>query len=108
MLEQTTGQQLTGVWDSLEEPERLRLIQGFAHLESKLASIKFPAYGALYLREHLPPRLKQTGRIIDVDETYCLGPVYHGSWPGGYEANLEDYEQYSGPCELVILYIYSP
>lgn len=101
ILERIGGKQLTEVWENLQEPDRLQLIRNFAQLESKLAEIEFPAYGALYLRDHLPPRLKEPGRTIDVDERYCLGPVYHGSWPGGYGANPEDYEQYSGPCEFL-------
>ncbi|TQB70518.1 hypothetical protein MPDQ_000391 [Monascus purpureus] len=97
VLDKSTGRQLPGVWNNLNKVDRFKLVGNFARLESKLASIRFPAYGALYLREHLPPRLKQPGRTIDVDDTYCLGPVYHGSWPGGYAANPEEYERFAGP-----------
>lgn len=104
VLDKSTGRQLPGVWNNLNKVDRFKLVGNFARLESKLASIRFPAYGALYLREHLPPRLKQPGRTIDVDDTYCLGPVYHGSWPGGYAANPEEYERFAGPCELFLVF----
>lgn len=100
ILEKTGGVQLTDVWDGMPEQERVDLIRGFAQFESKLAMLKFPGYGALYEREALPAVLKENPeRVINVDKMYCLGPAYHGSWPGGYAANPEDYAQYAGPCE---------
>lgn len=99
VLEQSGGRQLTEVWDRVKESDRVKLIRSFAQLESPLAKIEFPGYGALYLRDSLPAALEKSGRTIDVDETYCLGPVYHGSWPGGYAANPEEYAENSGPCE---------
>jgi hypothetical protein len=103
VLEPSVGQQLTKVWDHLAEHDRVKLIRNFASLESKLAANKFPGYGALYLRNALPPALKQPGRTIDVDDTYCLGPMYHGSWPGGFAADPDDYAKYSGPCTSYVL-----
>ncbi|RHZ44170.1 phosphotransferase family protein [Aspergillus thermomutatus] len=97
VLEPSVGQQLTKVWDHLAEHDRVKLIRNFAFLESKLAANKFPGYGALYLRNALPPALKHPTRTIDVDETYCLGPMYHGSWPGGFAADPDAYAKYSGP-----------
>lgn len=99
ILEKSGGQQLTEVWDTLEEPDRVKLIRSFAQLASKLADIRFPGYGALYLRDSLPPALRAPGRTIDVDEEYCIGPIYHGSWPGGFAADPEEYAKHSGPCE---------
>lgn len=98
VLEPSVGELLTKAWDTLAEYERVKLIRNFASLESKLAATQFPGYGALYLRNALPPALQQPGRTIDVDDTYCLGPMYHGSWPGGFAANADDYAKYSGPC----------
>ncbi|KAM0091445.1 hypothetical protein ACP6JD_005184 [Aspergillus fumigatus] len=97
VLEPSVGELLTKAWDTLAEHERVKLIRNFASLESKLAATQFPGYGALYLRNALPPALQQPGRTIDVDDTYCLGPMYHGSWPGGFAANADDYAKYSGP-----------
>ncbi|KAH1981873.1 hypothetical protein KXW88_005261 [Aspergillus fumigatus] len=97
VLEPSVGELLTKAWDTLGEHERVKLIRNFASLESKLAATQFPGYGALYLRNALPPALQQPGRTIDVDHTYCLGPMYHGSWPGGFAANADDYAKYSGP-----------
>ncbi|KAJ5811266.1 hypothetical protein N7474_007567 [Penicillium riverlandense] len=84
VLEKSPGQQLTHVWDTVSESDRMQLIRGFAQLESSLATIQFPGYGALFLRHALPPSLKEDpNRTIAVDDDYCLGPLYHGSWPGG-------------------------
>lgn len=100
VLEKSGGRQLTEVWEDLEEPQQSALIRKFAELESRLAAVELPGYGALYLRNALPPVLKKAGRsrIIDVDETYVLGPMYHGSWPGGFAADPEEYAEFSGPC----------
>ncbi|KAJ5102422.1 hypothetical protein NUU61_004644 [Penicillium alfredii] len=96
--EKCAGQQLTGVWDQVNESDRVKLIRDFAQLESSLASIELPGYGALFLRDQLPASLEQHPRpLIEVDDTYCLGPIYHGSWPGGFAADPEEYAQHSGP-----------
>ncbi|KAI9930737.1 hypothetical protein ASPWEDRAFT_471884 [Aspergillus wentii DTO 134E9] len=97
ILDKSPGIQLTKVWDTLSEPDRVKLIREFAQLESKLASIEFPAYGALYMRDALPNALRCPGRTIDVDDKYVIGPLYHGAWPGGFAADPEDYAEYSGP-----------
>ncbi|OJJ45089.1 hypothetical protein ASPZODRAFT_676262 [Penicilliopsis zonata CBS 506.65] len=97
VLEKSHGTQLTALWDDLKEQDRVQLIRAFARLESQLTGIKFPAYGSLFMRDRLAPPLHEPGRTIDVDERYCLGPMYHGSWPGGYAANPEEYAQYAGP-----------
>lgn len=77
----------------------LPLVRKFAELESNLAAVAFPGYGSLYFRNALPAALQESKhRVIDVDETYCLGPMYHGSWPGGFAADPEHYAQFSGPC----------
>lgn len=99
VAEESGGQQLTQVWDTMKESDRVKLIRGFAQLASKLADIDFPGYGSLYLRDGLPPALQKPGRTINVDDTYCLGPAYHGSWPGGFAADPDEYAQHSGPCE---------
>lgn len=99
IYEKSGGQQLTEVWENVKESDRVKLIRSFAKLASKLANIDFPGYGSLYLRDGLPSALRQSGRTIDVDETYCLGPVYHGTWPGGFAADPEEYVRYSGPCK---------
>lgn len=99
ILDPSPGRQLSEVWDDLEEPQKSTLVRKFAELESNLAAVAFPGYGSLYFRNALPAALqKSKHRIIDVDETYCLGPMYHGSWPGGFAADPEQYAQFSGPC----------
>lgn len=99
ILDPSPGLQLSEVWDDLEEPQKSILVRKFAELESNLAAVAFPGYGSLYFRNALPAALQESKhRIIDVDETYCLGPMYHGSWPGGFAADPEHYAQFSGPC----------
>ncbi|BCR90150.1 uncharacterized protein ACHE_60036A [Aspergillus chevalieri] len=98
VLEPSPGRQLSEVWDELEEAQKSILVRKFAELESNLAAVAFPGYGSLYFRNALPAALqKSRHRTIDVDETYCLGPMYHGSWPGGFAADPEQYAQFSGP-----------
>lgn len=100
VLEKCAGQQLTEVWEKISESDRVKLIRSFAKLESELAQIQYPGYGALYLRHELPAALVgKPSRLIDVDETYCLGPMYHGAWPGGFAANPEQYSVHAGPCK---------
>lgn len=99
VLEKSEGQQLTKGWDTMSEFERVKLICSFAQMESHMANIEFPGYGALYLRHELPASLRgHPDRVIEVDDTYCLGPMFHGAWPGGFAAYPEEYLLYSGPC----------
>lgn len=84
----------------MSEPDRVKLICSFAQMESHLANIEFRGYGALYLRHELPASLRRhPERLIKVDDTYCLGPMYHGAWPGGFAAYPEEYISHSGPCK---------
>lgn len=100
VLESSSGKQLAEVWDRVQESERVQLIRAFAQLESGLAKIQLPGYGALFLRRALPTALREhPDRTIAVDDTYCLGPLYHGSWPGGFAADPEEYAEHSGPCK---------
>lgn len=100
ILEKSSGQQLTKGWDNMSEPDRVKLICRFAQMENHLANNEFPGYGALYLRHELPASLRRhPERLINVDGTYCLGPMYHGAWPGGFAAYPEEYILHSGPCE---------
>lgn len=91
MLEKSPGQQLTHVWDTASESDREQLIRGFARLESSLATIQFPGYGELFLRHAQPPSRKEDpNRTIAVDDDYCVGPLYHGSWPGRFATDPEE------------------
>lgn len=104
ILEKASGQQLNEVWDALEGPQQSTLARKFAELESKLATVRFPGYGALYLPDALPaaPQTHARTRIIDIDDTYCLGPMYHGAWPGGFSEDPDAYAEYSGPCIFLL------
>lgn len=109
VLEKASGQQLNEVCDALDAPQQSMLVRKFAEMESKLSTVRFPGYGALYLRDALPAALRTHARTrtINIDDTYCLGPMYHGAWPGGFSADPDAYAEYSGPCISPLLFSFT-
>jgi hypothetical protein len=49
-MEKADGIQLVGAWGDMNQLQRFTLIQNLARLEAEMASLNFPAYGNLYLR----------------------------------------------------------
>lgn len=90
ILEKASGRQLVDVWGEMNQLQQFQMIKELAHLEGQLASLEFPGYGNLYLRESLPPGVSE---VIPVGEEYYLGPTYHASW-----FPILDNESHAGPC----------
>jgi hypothetical protein len=98
VMEKATGYQLREVWGEMNQLQKYKeyrsgwcsgVIQNLVMLESQLASLKFPGYGNLYIRQSV----RHIGRVIPIDGFYCIGPVYNASWFPQFD-NKND----AGPC----------
>lgn len=60
-MEKVPGVSLAELWDGLDVIQRYNIIERVVSMEKDLASLEFPAYGALYLRSsiHNIPDLEQ-------------------------------------------------
>lgn len=89
VMEKAKGRQLVEVWGEMNQPQKFKLIQNLVRLESQLASMKFSGYGNLYFRHSV----RHVGRVIPIDDVYCIGPAYNESWfPQSHNRN------HTGPC----------
>ncbi|PYH73234.1 uncharacterized protein BO88DRAFT_421641 [Aspergillus vadensis CBS 113365] len=77
VMEKATGVPLFRVWGDMTESEKLQLIQNVTKLEAQLSAIRFPAYGGLYLRDHLKKSEYQCLLLddnVDPSQSSCIGP----------------------------------
>ncbi|GLA56999.1 hypothetical protein AtubIFM56815_006019 [Aspergillus tubingensis] len=77
VMEKASGVPLFRVWGDMTEFEKLQLIQNLTKLEAQLSAIRFPAYGGLYLRDHLQNsghRCLQLDDHVDPSQSFCIGP----------------------------------
>ncbi|OBT41089.1 hypothetical protein VE00_09345 [Pseudogymnoascus sp. WSF 3629] len=76
VMEKAGGVPLFQRWDKMTQLSKLELIRGLTKLENQLASIRFPAYGSLYLRDSCPDLDRY--HALDAAEvssgSYCVGP----------------------------------
>ena len=59
IMEKAAGIQLFKKWADMDETCRLALIERLTKLESQMASIHFPAFGSLYLRQSITDEAKR-------------------------------------------------
>ena len=106
ILEQPKGFQLLEYWtDTMNERQRLKLLENITKMEHQLASIRFPAYGNLFFRDSiagkphilLDPAIDPLGR-------YCIGPACDMEW---YNSNnLDDVHAPDiGPCKCTSIHL---
>lgn len=82
IMEKAAGIQLFKMWPEMDESSRLALIERLTKLESQLASVRFPAFGSLYLRQSITDEAmrKLLDSSIDPSKSYCIGPSCDRSW----------------------------
>lgn len=80
---------------------KLELIKGLTRLENQLASIRFPAYGSLYLRDSCPDLVRY--QPLDTSEdsaiSYCVGPSCERSYMLQTGNNSMERNVDKGPCK---------
>ncbi|BCS09290.1 phosphotransferase enzyme family protein [Aspergillus luchuensis IFO 4308] len=77
VMEKASGVPLFLVWGDMTEFEKLQLIQNLTKLEAQLSAVRFPAYGGLYLRDHLQssnPQCLLLDDDVDRSQSFCIGP----------------------------------
>lgn len=75
IMEKVSGVTLAEVWDGLSSLERYNIIERILAMEKELASLEFPAYGALYLQDSVPIGLKRfpLPNMVESAELFCVG-----------------------------------
>ncbi|KFZ10768.1 hypothetical protein V501_05040 [Pseudogymnoascus sp. VKM F-4519 (FW-2642)] len=76
VMEKAGGVPLFQQWGKMSQLSKLELIKGLTKLENQLASIRFPAYGSLYLHDSCPDlvRYQPLDAAEDSASSYCVGP----------------------------------
>ncbi|PYH31264.1 uncharacterized protein BO87DRAFT_365283 [Aspergillus neoniger CBS 115656] len=101
LMEKASGVPLFRVWGDMTEFEKLQLIQNLTKLEAQLSAIRFPAYGGLYLRDHLQSSKPQC-LLLDDDvhrsQSFCIGPS-----PDRQFDVHSDHSKDQGPCSSLHL-----
>jgi hypothetical protein len=100
-MENAEGTQLFKVWGGMNDSIRLCLIERLTKLENQLASIEFPAYGGLYLRDSISDDVKaqHLNATIDPSASYCIGPLCEQSWLLNPNMKTSGGELDIGPCK---------
>lgn len=106
-MENSPGKQLNKVWGDMREKDRFKLIQNLVHLERQLAAIAFPGYGNLYFRHWTPRNVPNSDPVIDVNDSYYIGPACSPLWSKSSSSAQEGPEEEEdanprGPCEITI------
>ncbi|KAL8724041.1 MAG: hypothetical protein Q9166_008165 [cf. Caloplaca sp. 2 TL-2023] len=101
IMEKAPGIQLFKIWEDLSATNRLNFIKSLTQLEHQLASIHFPAYGNLYLRQSIS---QASNRILldsslDPAALFCVGPSCGPAWTDGTSPADLDSNLHMGPCE---------
>ena len=107
-MEKAPGTQLFRVWDQMNDLNRLSLVENLTKLESQLASIQFPAFGGLYLRQSIDDESKYQllDATIDPSSSYCIGPSCDQSWLLDPRLKTSGCELDVGPCKLSSLNLF--
>ncbi|OJD23727.1 hypothetical protein ACJ73_04913 [Blastomyces percursus] len=75
-MEKIRGIALAERWETMNTLDRYKIIDQVIEMEKELESMKFPAYGCLFLRESAPQRYQHypLPRDLDPAELFCVGP----------------------------------
>lgn len=101
VMEKASGVPLFRIWGDMTEFEKLQLIQNLTKLEAQLSAILFPAYGGLYLRDHLQNsghRCLLLDDYVDPSQSFCIGPS-----PDRQFDVQSDHLKDQGPCSSLHL-----
>ncbi|KAL2859814.1 uncharacterized protein BJX67DRAFT_376029 [Aspergillus lucknowensis] len=101
IMEKIGGVALAETWAAMNTLERYKIIDQVVQVEKELASIVFPAYGSLFLRESLPATIRQypLPPELDPDELFCIGPSCKRTWwHDNFVDVLRSVSKDVGPC----------
>ncbi|PYI33105.1 hypothetical protein BP00DRAFT_424218 [Aspergillus indologenus CBS 114.80] len=78
IIEKTPGVVLKDLWGNLSTLDRYSIIEKIVAMETELANLDFPAFGALYLRgsASAQPKYYPLASERDCGESFCVGPIY--------------------------------
>lgn len=81
-MEKIRGVPLFEAWEAMDTLGRYKIIDQVVQMEKELASISFPAYGNLYLRDSLPAMFQQypLPPNLDPEGLFCIGPSCKRTW----------------------------
>ncbi|EEP81246.1 predicted protein [Uncinocarpus reesii 1704] len=85
IMEKAPGVQLYERWADMTGESKIALVNNLVRLESQLASIQFPEFGSLFLRDLDDTTMKGHSlrplpATIDPTHSYCIGPSVDRSW----------------------------
>lgn len=105
VMEKAGGVQLFKQWSEMTQLSKLELIKTLTKLENQLASVQFPAYGSLYLRDSCPDLVRYQPLDTSGDSTgsYCVGSSCERAYM--LESNISLMKNVDmGPCKYVGFY----
>lgn len=107
-MEKAPGVQLHTVYGDLQGYQRLQLVESLTKFERELASIRFPAYGSLYLRHSINDASKRVALDPAADPTasYCIGPQCGPSWTDGSSHDDLQADLDAGPCQWSLILLH--
>ncbi|RHZ50892.1 hypothetical protein CDV55_101187 [Aspergillus turcosus] len=76
IMEKIPGVALAERWETMKTLERYKVIDQIVEMEKELASLQFPAYGSLFLRESVPSEYRHYALppALDSAKLFCVGP----------------------------------
>lgn len=101
IMEKIPGVALAERWETMKTLERYKVIDQVIETEKELATLKFPAYGSLFLRDSLPDRFQRhpLPPTLDPDGLFCIGPSCNRSWwHGTFLDTSKKIPEDVGPC----------
>lgn len=102
VMQKAGGVPLFQQWAEMTEYQKLQLIKGRTKLESQLYSLRFPAYGSLYLGPLDESRFEYTvlEEGSDSKGLFCVRPSCDRSFMGIANDDLPSMAIDKGPCKL--------
>jgi hypothetical protein len=98
IMEKVSGKELGGIWYTMPEEERLRMIVEVVKIEALLFSIKIPAYGSIYYKHDLAAGTRNIDiEVAGATGKFCIGPDAHYKW---WHEERSFLSVGRGPCEL--------
>ncbi|PWY83761.1 hypothetical protein BO94DRAFT_557614 [Aspergillus sclerotioniger CBS 115572] len=90
IMEKLDGTPLGEIWYSMTQNERRSIMKQIIEWETRLTSLKFPAYGSLYYRKDLPSEENvPLPKVNEQDAGFYMGPITHYKWWLGERSTLK-------------------
>lgn len=101
-MEKITGVALAETWEAMDTLELYKITDQVVQMEKELASMVFPAYGSLYLRDSLPAIFQRypLSPTLDPEGLFCIGPSCNRTWWQGNSVDMsQPVPKDVGPCK---------